>query len=247
MDSLLALLHWLLLPLSGASNHQIEPAVFWHARLMVLAWGVCLPLGALVSRYFKVMPRQDWPRVLDNKAWWHAHRTLQYTGIFSMTLGLWLVYAAMDADSVTHQLHRWAGWCVIVAAWFQMVGGIWRGSKGGPTDTQIRGDHYDMTPWRCAFERVHKSVGWLAILSAIPVTLLGLLIADAPRWMLLLLATWWLALAGIALLLQRKGVCLDTYQAIWGNDSSMPGLKRAPIGWGVGRHSANPWSTPHHK
>jgi hypothetical protein len=210
---------------------------------MVLAWGVCLPLGALIARYFKVMPHQDWPRVLDNKTWWHAHRALQYTGIFCMTLGLFLIYGSMGSDRLTHQAHRWAGWCVIVAAWFQMAGGIWRGSKGGPTDQQMNGDHYDMTVWRCVFERLHKSIGWLAILSAIPVTLLGLHIADAPRWMLLTLCLWWLFLAIIATQLQRKGVCIDTYQAIWGTDRSMPGMKRQPIGWGIRRHLRNPWKS----
>lgn len=241
MDTLNATLIWLLLPLSGAASHHIEPAVYWHARLMVFAWGVCLPLGVLIARYFKVMPRQDWPRDLDNKAWWHAHRVLQYTGIFTMTVGLWMIYGTAQGKSFWHIAHQWGGWAVIAVGWLQVAGGIWRGTKGGPSDVQMRGDHYDMSAWRCAFERLHKSVGWLAIVSAIPVTLLGLLIADAPRWMLVSLCIWWLALAAFAIQLQRKGMCIDTYQAIWGTDPAMPGMQRVPIGWGVSRHLRNPW------
>ncbi len=245
MDSLLHLLRWLLTPLSGAVSHDIAPAVYWHARLMVFAWGVCLPIGALTARYFKVTPQQDWPRVLDNKAWWHLHRFLQYSGVIAMTIGVWLVYSSAQHSSLAKQAHQIMGWIVIGLGWLQVAGGIWRGSKGGPTDAQIRGDHYDMSPWRCAFERLHKSLGWVAILTAIPVTLLGLLIADAPRWMLMSLLVWWTALALIAIHWQRKGVCLDTYQAIWGTDPEMPGMQRQPIGLGVQRHQHNPWLSTH--
>ena len=66
------MLDWLATPLSGAMVHDIEPVVSWHARLMVLAWGVLLPLGALAARFFKVLPGQDWPRVLDARPWWHG-------------------------------------------------------------------------------------------------------------------------------------------------------------------------------
>jgi hypothetical protein len=247
METFNALLSWLLLPISGAANHSIEPTVFWHARLMVFAWGVCLPLGALSARYFKVTPHQNWPKVLDNKTWWHAHRILQYGGVFAMCIGIWLIYGSSKGQSNWHLAHQWGGWAVLTAGCLQIAGGIWRGSKGGPTDAQMRGDHYDMTAWRCVFERMHKSIGWLAIFAAIPVTLLGLLIADAPRWMPLVLSIWWLSLIGVAIQLQHRGLCLDTYQAIWGTDPSMPGLQRAPIGWGIRRHLSTPWSTTHHE
>lgn len=43
---------------------------------MVVAWGVLLPLGILIARFFKVTPRQRWPAELDNKFWWYSHLTL---------------------------------------------------------------------------------------------------------------------------------------------------------------------------
>jgi hypothetical protein len=101
---------------------------------------------------------------------------------------------------------------------------------------QPRGDHYDMTPHRLHFERVHKGLGWLSVLAALAVLGLGLQVADAPRWMAGLLAVWWLLLAVLAWQWQRQGRCIDTYQAIWGPDPRHPGNRLKPIGWGVRRH-----------
>lgn len=243
MTTLLTMLEWMLRPLSGAATHSIEPAVYWHARLMVLAWGICLPLGALIARYFKIRPQQDWPAVLDDKAWWHGHRLFQYSGVVAMTVGLVLVWGYSDQSSAAIWLHALLGWAVLVAGWLQMLGGIARGSKGGPTDAQMRGDHYDMTTWRLVFEHIHKRLGWTAIVLTIPTTLIGLAIANAPRWMVMVMLLWWVGLALLGFALQRRGLCIDTYQAIWGVDPSMPGLRRPVTGWGVKRHSSSPWKT----
>jgi hypothetical protein len=96
-----------------------------------------------------------------------------------------------------------------------------------------------MTPRRVAFETVHKSLGWIAVPFALAATGLGLALVDAPRWMPLVLALWWIALVGAAIALQRAGRCIDTYQAIWGPDPAHPGNERKPIGWGVSRGSVS--------
>lgn len=222
-------------PLSGSLSHHMEPWAYWHARLMVLGWGVLLPVGALVARYFKVTRRQRWPQELDNKAWWHAHRVLQWGGIGAMSLGAWLAWGQGNDSRTVAQIHAWAGWTLVGLGWLQVAAGLSRGTKGGPTAAQMRGDHYDMTPHRIWFERFHKGLGWLAVLAAWAVLALGLVTADAPRWMALALAAWWLALAGAAWHWQRQGRCLDTYQAIWGPDPQHPGNRLKPIGWGVRR------------
>src|SRR4051812_26748622 len=87
-----ALIAWWSLPASGATDHHLAGWAAWHGRLMVLAWAVLLPLGVMVARFFKVMPRQDWPDRLDHKGWWHAHRALQYAGVAAMTLGAGLAW-----------------------------------------------------------------------------------------------------------------------------------------------------------
>lgn len=232
---------WLFTPLSGASEHHIAGPVAWHARLMVLSWGFMFPLGAFAARYFKVLPGQDWPNQLDNRAWWHAHRTLQYAGVVLMTFGLILVWEIDATQGVAAQWHAWLGWSLCVIGWGQVLSGWLRGSKGGPTDKRLRGDHYDMTRRRVVFERLHKTLGWLAILLALIATALGLALVDAPRWMALVLGIWW-AVLGIAFVdLHKRGRCLDTYQAIWGPGEQHPGNHRPLTGWGVRRYSAADW------
>ncbi|MEO8250176.1 MAG: cytochrome b561 domain-containing protein [Burkholderiales bacterium] len=226
-------------PLSGIPQHEIAPWAFWHARAMVLAWGILMPTGALVARYYKVTPRQDWPRELDNPAWWHAHRLLQYSGIVIMLIGLALAWDRGGGTGAAAPLHRWLGGAVIAAGCLQVIGAWLRGTKGGPTEPELRGDHYDMTPRRNAFERAHKSIGWLAVFTAIVVIALGLQVADAPRWMALVLVLWWSGLGLWAAALQRQGRCFDTYAAHWGTDTVHPGNRVEPIGWGVRCPSPN--------
>ncbi len=235
--SLDKLLDWWLGPLSGASTHNVDGWMIWHARMMVLSWAVLLPLGALTARYFKVMPKQDWPRELDNRAWWHAHRLLQYGGMVLMMVGVWLAWNEGSQSSAAAVWHSYLGWSVIVLGVSQIVAAWARGSKGGPTDVQLRGDHYDMTQHRLWFEAIHKTGGWLAIALAVVTICFGLWSADAPRWMVLVLTSWWVLLLTYSIRLQRKQRCIDTYQAIWGPSLAHPGNQRSKIGWGARRIS----------
>jgi hypothetical protein len=232
LDKLLA---WWLSPFSGASLHEPETWMIWHARAMVAAWGVLLPLGAIAARYYKVTKQQNWPYELDNPAWWHAHRLLQYAGVALMLVGVGLAWNQSGSASQVAVWHTYLGWSVTLLGVLQVVSAWLRGSKGGPTDTQLRGDHYDMTPHRQVFEGLHKTCGWLAISIAVLTVVLGLVAADAPRWMALTLALWWIALAVFAQRLQAAGRCIDTYQAIWGPDAIHPGNERPHVGWGARR------------
>ena len=233
------LFDWWLSPLSGASVHSIDSWMSWHARAMVMSWAVLLPLGALAARYFKVMPKQDWPRELDNRAWWHAHRLLQYSGVVLMMVGVWLAWNEGSQSSAAAVWHSYLGWSVIVLGVSQIVAAWARGSKGGPTDVQLRGDHYDMTAQRFWFEALHKTGGWLAITLAIVTILLGFWAADAPRWMVLVLTGWWALLIVVGTKLQRDQRCIDTYQAIWGPSLEHPGNQRPMVDWGARRISVD--------
>ncbi len=232
---------WLMMPLSGSGTHSIADWAAWHARLMVLAWGILFPVGAFAARFYKVSAHQDWPRQLDNKAWWLAHRAIQSLAVATMTAGLLLAFGSGRGESAAAAVHGWLGWLLCAAGWLQVAAGLLRGSKGGPTDVRMRGDHYDMSRWRLGFERLHKAGGWLAIVVAVPTIAIGLAVADAPRWMALVLACWWAALVVWFCRMQGQGRCMDTYQAIWGPDERHPGNRIAPVGWGVRRYSAQSW------
>jgi hypothetical protein len=208
----------------------------WHARLMVLAWGVIIPVAILLARYWKIWPGQRWPEELDHKAWWYGHKYGQSLAIALVSLGAYLAWkSSAVASSQMLRIHASLGWFLLLVGWIQMLGGWLRGTKGGPTDHHERGDHFDMTLKRRVFEHMHKFLGWLALALAIVTMILGLIIADAPRWMMVCLSLWWFVLLTLAWHWQRQAKCIDTYQAIWGSDPSLPGMKMAPIGLGVHR------------
>jgi hypothetical protein len=230
------MIDWLLAPIDPTRPHVIADSVAWHGRMMVLAWCVLLPAGILAARFFKITPRQDWPRDLDNKTWWYSHNILQYAGAGLVLTAALLVERSTSSLSSFHGL---LGWGVVGLTTAQVVGGLLRGSKGGPTapakDGSLRGDHYDMTLRRRIFERVHKSLGYLTVVLALAALATGLWQANAPRWMWLVVATWWLLLAVAGISWQRQGRAVDTYQAIWGPDPRHPGNRMTPIGWRVRR------------
>ncbi|MEM7744656.1 MAG: cytochrome b561 domain-containing protein [Pseudomonadota bacterium] len=200
---------------------------------MVLAWGALFPVGILIARFWKITPRQDWPRELDNQLWWRAHLRLQYTGGIAMLAGLVMIMLSETGDST----HTYVGWFVIGFAGLQFLAGWFRGTKGGPTDTNLRGDHFDMTFRRLAFEHFHKIAGYALLSLAAWGVASGMWQTNAPVWMWMSLVLWWSILITTFVILQRRGMAVDTYQAIWGPDPSLPGNQRPPIGWGVKRQS----------
>lgn len=231
------MIEWLTTTLDPSRAHDIGLATAWHARLMVLAWLIFLPVGVLAARFFKITPGQSWPDRLDNKAWWYTHLGAQYAGGAAVLGGLLLAWLA--TRFMAGGLHANAGWIAAALLLVQFLGGWLRGSKGGPTapnpDGSLSGDHYDMTPRRRIFERVHKSVGYLALLVALVAIATGLWRVNAPRWMALVTALWTALVVLCAFALQRRGMAIDTYQAIWGPDETHPGNRTRPIGIGVRR------------
>jgi hypothetical protein len=233
------------MPLSGATIHEISEAVSWHGRLMVLAWGVCAPVGILMARFWKIAPGQAFPQQLDSKVWWHSHRFFQSLCALLTLVAIALIYqnsgqtapqVLAQQQSASQWFHYFLGYGIGVAVVAQIAHALFRGSKGGPTDSTLRGDHYDMTPHRKRFERIHKSLGWFSLFTAWITIALGLFLADAPRWMPISLGVWWGGLALLAMRWQRAGQCVDTYQAIWGLDTMHPGNApnaAPPIGIGV--------------
>ncbi|WP_299546347.1 cytochrome b561 domain-containing protein [uncultured Tateyamaria sp.] len=223
---------WLIAPIDPSRAHEVGFAISWHARSMVLAWGVLAPLAVIIARFFKVMPGQDWPREVDNLVWWRSHWMGQSLVVGLSIFGVALV---LPSDLASMTLHNWLGYAVLVGAGAQVILGVFRGSKGGPTDTQMRGHHYDMTPWRRMFEALHKMIGYGVILLAVVTILLGLWKANGPVWMWLVLGVWWTLLVVLFVSMQRRGMAIDTYQAIWGTDPAHPGNQGPPPGWGVHR------------
>jgi hypothetical protein len=239
------LLQWLVTPISGASDHAIAMPLAWHGRFMVLAMGLLTPPLIIVARFFKIMPRQNWPRQLDNPFWFIAHRRWGHIVGAIVAIAMAFVLAERGLQWPLQNVHTAAGWLLVFLVLVQLIGSWLRGSHGGPVDPFTRkprprelwpGDHFSMTRRRIIFEFVHKAGGYLLLALTVPALCTGLIAADAPRWMPLALGVWWLVMAGVFASLQRAGRCVDTYQAIWGLDPDLPGNRRRPIGFGIVRH-----------
>jgi hypothetical protein len=183
---------------------------------MFLAWGVAVPVAVLLARFFKVTPRQRWPEELDNKFWWNAHRCVNYGAAALTAIAAALIIGHDHYRGFNRAIHGWAGWMVLALAIVQIAGGHLRGTKGGPTAPRLsssgeildlRGDHYDMTPRRYRFERIHKTAGMAAVLVALAAMLTGLWTADAPRWMWAGLLALWICFLVASVRWQRQGRC----------------------------------------
>ena len=196
----------------------------WHGGLMLLAWFVLLPGGALVARFFKVLPGQDFPAVRDSRAWWRAHLLLQYAGSAVVAAALWMAWDALDGVWDWSEPHAVCGAAVMALCALQVASGLLRGTKGGPTDTHAnpadpatwRGDHYDMTLRRRLFEGWHKRAGYAAIVLAIPTAWLGGQLVGAPLWAGLLLLAVVAGFMAAFLVLTWRGHWMNTWAAIWG-------------------------------
>lgn len=221
-------MEWLLSPIDLSRAHDVGFAISWHARSMTLAWGGMVPAAIFAARYFKILPGQDWPRELDTQVWWRGHWMGQALAYLLTLLGLGLILG--DDSAHFAPIHRTLGYVVL---------GVFRGSKGGPTaparDGSFRGDHYDMTPWRLLFERLHRVLGYTALLMGFAAIFTGLWAANAPRWIWIVLVLYWSGLLLAARYCQRRGWSFDTYQAIWGPDPDLPGNKMPMTGWGTTR------------
>ncbi|MCV0426571.1 MAG: cytochrome B, partial [Roseibium sp.] len=79
---------WLISPVDPLRGHDVGAALSWHARIMVLAWGVVAPLSVILARFFKVLPWQNWPEQLDSKIWWRGHWMSQSLVLFLSVVGL---------------------------------------------------------------------------------------------------------------------------------------------------------------
>lgn len=223
---------WLTSPIDASRGHDVGVLLAFHARAMVLAWGIAVPVGIVAARFFKVLPWQDWPRQVDSRVWWNTHRLAQYGALALMALGLVLVLVDdRGAASPTPAIwqHRVFGYTALALGAGQALSAWLRGSKGGPTDPRgrIRGDHYDMTRRRLIFERVHKRVGYLAFALAMAAILTGLWQVNAPGWMWLTICVWWAGLIWLAGRLHRRQPAVSTYAAIWGPDPIHPGNRSA--------------------
>ncbi len=227
------IIHLLQQPLDSSRPHHIDIHVAWHGRIMVLAWGVCIPIGIILARFYKITPKQDFPHYLDNQFWWYGHLLLQIMG--SILAVASLIYVLVLSKNHQAPLHETMGWITMVGLGVQIGLGICRGRKGGPTDTTLFGDHYNMTTYRYIFEYCHKYLGYVVVILSWITGATGMWYVNAPVWIWLILGMWLCILIWIFAYLQYRGYAVDTYEAIWGLDCKHPGNEKRIVPIGVRR------------
>ena len=250
-DIVTHIIQWLNTPIDTTRPHTIEPYIAWHARMMVVAWGVLLPVGIIIARFFKITPKQHFPKILDNRFWWHSHIILQTLGgVLAVFAWVYILYFGRQR---TIPIHEILGWITMTGLVIQLLLGQYRGVSGGPTygkNAGIRGDHYDMTRWRYIFEYTHKYLGYILIILSWITGATGMWTVNAPLWMWGGLGGWLCLLMGIFAYLQYRGYAVDTYEAIWGMDRLHPGNQKRVIPFGVRRlrleHEGKVQKKPHH-
>jgi hypothetical protein len=203
--------------------HGLYGLMLFHAGAMLVAWAVLVPSGVLLARYFKITRQQDFPRQLDNRFWWNWHRALQYAGVTLSTAGF---FAMVNLASLSLETtHARFGLAVVMIGWIQVLSGLLRGSKGGPTEPELRGDHYDMTPRRRAFEYLHKYLGWIMLPLALIAALTGMTLVAMSLVAQMAVAALFLLFAGLAVHFQRQRRHVSTYVAIWGVEEPLRNTK----------------------
>lgn len=237
---------WFTAPIRAGLAEPVNAADGWHGVLMMIAAGGVLPFALLITRYWKIVPGQDWPRALDHPLWWRVHRLMGYGSAAGVLAGFAFVFHGMSVDAYLLHPHAWSGWLAGVMLLALLINGWLRGTMGGPGHRQrgtlvhlheLPGDHYDMTRRRRWFERTHKTLGY-SLMAVFAISLFtGLWHVAAPRWALLLLAGWWLLLLSLAFRWERQGRVVDGYQAKWGPGMNHPGNRIPVLGWGSRRYT----------
>ena len=99
-----------------------------HGLLMTLAWGVLLPMGA-------VMPR-TWRDALESKgAWYKVHRTVQSLGVLLSVIGLIIAISFVPDGYHFDGLHKALGLVVSILALVQPAMAFLRPHKPAPGES----------------------------------------------------------------------------------------------------------------
>jgi len=158
---------------SGASETSIDSkkraALIIHGGLMLLGWGLLLPLGILASIYRS--------RVADGAdgIWLKYHARMQVSGVVLGCVAVAIPWWVMDASSPLSSpkrpaLHATVGWVLTAYGVAQLILG-----KARPAATKAGAEP---TTLRALWEKVHKYSGRIAMLVALLQLVSGSLLAS---------------------------------------------------------------------
>ena len=218
-------LDWLNTPLHAGPLDDVNPVDFWHGVLMGTAGAVLVPVAVLAARYWKIVPGQDWPRIINHRGWQRVHGLCGVAAMLCLVVGVAMAFQGMSLPSHLAHPHAWTGWGIMAVLLLLVINIALRGSIGGPGRHQPRtlvhlhdvpGDHYDMTRRRRIFERAHRWLGYGLMLALFANVMTGYWHVNVPRGLAVATLAWW---ACLALMAWRWGLSMATRRAgapAWG-------------------------------
>lgn len=150
-----------------------KPSVWAHAVLMLLGWAALAPAGVAVARYCKglVAPAPALGSAAPPPApWFPAHWKLQLLGQACSALGVIIVFATRS-PGVAHirTRHEALGLAVFLLGLLQPLLAQKRVRPGKPAPPSSPAPES-----RVAWEAMHKTLGYGALLAAFPAVFLGI-------------------------------------------------------------------------
>ena len=230
-------LDWLRAPLHTGPLDDVNPVDFWHGVLMGTAGAVLVPVAVLAARYWKIVPGQDWPRIINHRGWQRVHGLCGVAAVLCLVAGVAMAFQGMSLASHLAHPHAWMGWGVMAVLLLLVVNIALRGSIGGPGRHQPRtlvhlhdvpGDHYDMTRRRRIFEHGHRWLGYGLMLALFANVMTGYWHVNVPRGLALATLAWWACLALMAGCRWLPGA-LGPQHGASGQPHSPPGRRPASL------------------
>jgi len=156
---------------SNKRNKYMKSALA-HGTLMIIGWGLLLPSGTIIAKFFKHRP---------NGLWFKIHRGIQVLGL-SLAFIAWVIALAQfnvfgDIGATNYQ-HGICGMVVMILGILQPINAVFR--PHAPT-TNDDGVESSKTTARTTWEYWHKCSGWFAVLLAIPTIGLGTTLLPVPE------------------------------------------------------------------
>jgi len=123
-----------------------------HGILMLVAWGIFIPLGMISARYGRML----WPE--PDEKWFYLHISFLTTGMFIASSAFVVAWVMTEGVYFNTSFHSQLGITVMILGYIQYFGGMFRPHKGKEEDPSGP---------RKVFEILHPNLGRFVLIIAI--------------------------------------------------------------------------------
>jgi len=164
----------------------------WHGILMMLAWGVVLPIGMIVARFCRHRP---------NYIWFKVHMPFQICGALTAFTGGSLIFYTLWPNGHFAVWHAFSGIVLLCILFLQCCVGIFRPrTEEGKPKTRVRN----------CFKWWHAWTGRVILLAAFVQALSGILFINWPQWAFIVYFFWGVLILAVIIILEAWRCCRKT-------------------------------------